>query len=211
MKSYDLSHLRILVIDRQKFMCRLIADVLLQFGIRETEPFSDIETAYEAYKDDNPDIIITDWSPSLDGLALTKRIRTAKDSPNRFIPIIMVSAYAERNTIFTARDAGITEFLRKPITVQLLYLRMCSVIEHHRLFVKSRDFFGPDRRRRREALKAEERRVHKNLTHEERRMGQVPFEHVERRQGFPGYVPHDKRVQREADPIKEPEDVVYIG
>ncbi len=42
-----------------------------------------------------------------------------------------------------------TEFLAKPISAKQLYMRLVSVIEGNRPFVRVNSFFGPDRRRRR--------------------------------------------------------------
>jgi two-component system chemotaxis response regulator CheY len=47
-----------------------------------------------------------------------------------------------------ARDAGVTEFLVKPFTARDLYRRLYQIIERPRQFVRSEDFFGPDRRRK---------------------------------------------------------------
>ncbi|MDP6804251.1 MAG: response regulator [Rhodospirillales bacterium] len=94
----------------------------------------------------NPDIIITNWEmPKLDGIKLIRMIRDPKESPNPYVPIIMVSAYSEVNRVIQARDAGVSEFLAKPISAQLLYERIATTIEHPRPFVKSESFFGPDR------------------------------------------------------------------
>jgi hypothetical protein len=46
-----------------------------------------------------------------------------------------------------ARDAGITEFLAKPISAKSLYDRILNVVLKPRPFVKTKTYFGPDRRR----------------------------------------------------------------
>jgi hypothetical protein len=47
-----------------------------------------------------------------------------------------------------ARDAGITEFLAKPVSATLIYRRIAAMVENPRDFVETSSFFGPDRRRR---------------------------------------------------------------
>ena len=51
------------------------------------------------------------------------------------------------NMLVAARDAGITEFLAKPVSSKALYQRIVSVIANPRPFIKTKTYFGPDRRR----------------------------------------------------------------
>src|SRR6266851_823449 len=48
---------------------------------------------------------------------------------------------------FVARDAGVTEFLAKPISAKGLYQRILNVVANPRPFIKTKTYFGPDRRR----------------------------------------------------------------
>ena len=47
-----------------------------------------------------------------------------------------------------ARNAGVNEFLAKPLTARGVVERLAQVIDHPRAFVKAGEYFGPDRRRR---------------------------------------------------------------
>jgi two-component system chemotaxis response regulator CheY len=49
--------------------------------------------------------------------------------------------------VIEARDAGVNEFVVKPISVKSLYSRIDSLIHRLRDFVKTGKYFGPDRRR----------------------------------------------------------------
>ena len=46
----------------------------------------------------------------------------------------------------TARDAGVSSFLAKPMSAQSLFKRLASLVEDQRPFIRCTDFFGPDRR-----------------------------------------------------------------
>ena len=70
-------------------------------------------------------------------------LRQEKYLKNPFIPIIVVTANTEVRYIMTARDAGMTEFLAKPISASMIYSRICSIIEWQRLFIRCQDFFWP--------------------------------------------------------------------
>jgi DNA-binding response OmpR family regulator len=63
------------------------------------------------------------------------------------VPIIMMTGHTERTRVTAARDAGITEFLAKPISAKGLYQRVYSVVAQPRPFIKTATYFGPERRR----------------------------------------------------------------
>ncbi len=70
----------------------------------------------------------------------------------------MVTAHSEIDRVIEARDAGMTEYLTKPISAKSLYQRIASTVESERQFIRVSDFFGPDRRRKNTGIKGDERR-----------------------------------------------------
>ena len=60
----------------------------------------------------------------------------------------MITGHTERHRVEAARDAGVTEFLAKPITAAHLFSRIAEIVERPRAFVRCESYFGPDRRRR---------------------------------------------------------------
>jgi DNA-binding response OmpR family regulator len=59
----------------------------------------------------------------------------------------MLTAHTEASRVTAARDAGVTGFLKKPISTRLLFDRVGGALTDRRQFVRTSDFFGPDRRR----------------------------------------------------------------
>lgn len=115
---------------------------------RQIREAQDGATALEELNTHLIDLVISDYAlETLNGVELAELVRGAEDSPNRYVPIIMVSAYTEKWRIEAARDAGVTEFLAKPLCAQDLYGRLLEVIERPRKFVRTPRYFGPDRRR----------------------------------------------------------------
>ena len=109
--------LHILVAEDLQPMRELIKEVLRAMGVGEITMARDGEDAYQKYLTYSPDIIIIDWDmPGCDGLELVQKIRRAKNSPNRKIPIIMVSGFTSPPKISEARDCGVTEFMAKPFS-----------------------------------------------------------------------------------------------
>jgi hypothetical protein len=60
----------------------------------------------------------------------------------------MMAATPSAALIAAARDAGVTEFLRKPFAAQHIALRMEAFQASPREFVTVDSYMGPDRRRR---------------------------------------------------------------
>jgi CheY-like chemotaxis protein len=144
----DFHRLRFLVVDDNAHMRRIVRQLLHGFGSREIHEAEDGAAGLEAFSAHNPDILITDWAmPIFDGIELTKTIRQPGANANPYIPIIMLSGHSEKRRVMEARDAGITEFLAKPIAAKALYERILSVVLNPRPFIQTKDYFGPDRRR----------------------------------------------------------------
>ncbi|RXI43503.1 DNA-binding response regulator [Malaciobacter mytili] len=79
----------------------------------------------EKFKKIKPDIIITDiMMPKLDGLSMTKQIR----EENEEIPVIVLSAFSEKEKLLKAIDIGITKYFIKPFDPEELleYLKELS-------------------------------------------------------------------------------------
>ncbi len=159
--GYNLSKLRVLIVDDSKNMRMLVKTVLNALGVQIVREANDGQMGLQELRSGPIDIAIVDWvMEPMDGLEFVRQVRTADDSPNPFLPIIMMTGHTERHRIFKARDAGVTEFLAKPITAKTLLLRMTNIIEHPRPFVRAKGYFGPDRRRRNEDYQGPERRGH---------------------------------------------------
>lgn len=145
--ALDLSRISILVVDDNPFMCRLVRTVLQGFGVGRVLQAENIDRAKRTFARARPDIVITDCEmPEGDGLSLITWLRDEATSTNPFVPIIMLTAHTERSRMIRARDAGVNEIIRKPMTVQALYARVFSVVAHPRQFIRTESYFGPELR-----------------------------------------------------------------
>ena len=98
---------------------------------------------FEAY------LVICDWNMApVDGLTFCKELRGGPNSPNPYVPIIMLTGHTESERVLESREAGINHFLAKPVSVKALSDRIVSLIDHPRPFVRTQHYFGPDRRRK---------------------------------------------------------------
>lgn len=144
MYRIDFNKLRFLLCDDNPHMRRILRTLLHSFGAREAYEAEDGATALEMYTHYVPDIVITDWSmPIFDGLELTQMIRQPESKGNPYAPIIMLTGHSEKRRVTVARDAGVTEFLAKPISAKGLYQRILNVVANPRPFIKTKTYFGP--------------------------------------------------------------------
>ena len=148
MYRIDFNKLRFLVCDDNPHMRRILRTLLHSFGAREVYEAEDGATALEMYTHSVPDIVITDWAmPIFDGLELTQMIRQPGANANPYVAVIMLTGHSEKKRVLAARDAGVTEFLAKPISAKGLYQRIVNVVANPRPFIRTKNYFGPDRRR----------------------------------------------------------------
>ena len=148
MRQYDLAKLTVLVVEKHAPMRTMFREVLRQFGVGTILAAASPEAGFEEFTGTAPDLVLVDWTPDFNGLSLVRDIRTHEDSVFPQAPVIMVTAFTETNHIYEALNAGMTEYLAKPVSARLLYLRIVSVIESKRLFIRVDGFCGPDRRRK---------------------------------------------------------------
>lgn len=158
MPDYNLSKLNVLVVERHAPMRRLICNILRELGIANLRDAGDEKTAFELFQEFPADLVLTDWSPELNGMAFLDKIRKHAESRDIFAPVVMITAFTELHQVCKARDSGINEFLAKPFSAGLIYSRIRSLIENPRLYVRAEDYFGPDRRRRALSYRGRERR-----------------------------------------------------
>ncbi len=139
----------VLIVDNDRRLVGLIKDILHTFGFHNIKIAYDGSTAIEMMQEEQVDIIILDWvMQPMDGMEFMRHVREDDNSPNPFVPVIMITGRAEAEDVQQARDAGVTEFLAKPFAVEDLRKRIISVIEAPRPFIISENFKGPDRRRK---------------------------------------------------------------
>jgi two-component system, chemotaxis family, chemotaxis protein CheY len=144
----EFNKLRFLLVDDNPHMRRMLRTLLQGFGSREVYEAEDGAGGFEAFTKFTPDIVIIDWAmPVFDGLEFARMIRQPDTNASPFTPIIMLTGHSERRRVAAARDAGVTEFMVKPISAKGLHQRILSVIVNPRRYIKTKSYFGPDRRR----------------------------------------------------------------
>ncbi len=122
--------MKIMVIDDFSTMRRIVKNILKQLGYTEIEEAEDGEHALSKLREKPVQFIISDWNmPKMDGLELLKNVRN--DSQLKDIPFLMVTAESEKENIMAAIGAGVSNYIVKPFTAEILKEKMDKVLEKH--------------------------------------------------------------------------------
>ncbi len=150
MKEHDLSGLRLLIIDDSRTFLSLLTDVLHGFGIREIERTSDAIEAFEIIGREPLDVALVDYEmPLINGIEFANMVRTAPDSRNKFLSMILLTSHCSRKTVIESIKAGFDDFLGKPMRPVHLRQKLVHLTQKPKTYVLTPSgYFGPDRRRR---------------------------------------------------------------
>ncbi|MGB2985208.1 MAG: response regulator [Phycisphaerae bacterium] len=119
----------VLIVDDEA-ASRTLCQTCLEGKGYQVRQASDGRGALAKIAEEPPDVIIMDvMMPEMDGLECTRRLRMNPDT--RDIPVIMVSACADRADIVAGLEAGADEYLTKPIRTDELALRVRSMARLH--------------------------------------------------------------------------------
>lgn len=143
----SLSDIHVLVVDDNQQMRFILRCLLRAAGVVRVTETATAAAAFDTMCVSTVDLVILDWKMApIDGLAFARMVRCDRNSPNPFVPILMLTAHTEISRVAAARDAGVSGFIKKPISTRLLFDRISSALTDTRNFIRSDDFFGPDRR-----------------------------------------------------------------
>ena len=116
-------NMKILVVDDFSTMRRIVKNVLKQLGYKNIEEAENGEQAYEMLQKGSFEFVISDWNmPVMDGLALVQKIRN--DEVLKGLPILMVTAEAEKDKVIIAVKAGVNNYIVKPFTSDAMKEKM---------------------------------------------------------------------------------------
>ncbi len=151
--------LRLLVVDDNRHVRTIVLGLAQALGVREVRQAGDGGEALQMLREAPADVALVDLNMSpVDGITFTREVRNAPDSPDMYLPVIIMTGHVERAHVEAARDAGVNEFVLKPLTPAAMVGRIEAVIQRPRPFVRASSYFGPDRRRRDDPAYGGERR-----------------------------------------------------
>lgn len=143
-----LSALTILIVDDNDQVRSIVGTMLKSVGVVNIHYAKDGPSALQTVRCLPVDICFIDHEmPGMTGVDFIAAVR-ALDNDKKFMPLVMMTAHSDMRRLNAARNAGVSEFLAKPLTADAVVARLKAVLMQPRPFVKAAAYFGPDRRRR---------------------------------------------------------------
>lgn len=103
---------RVVIADDEGLIRMDLAEMLVELGYAVVGEAADGERAVALVEELRPDLVLMDVRmPRLDGIAAAERIARA-----RIAPVVMLTAFSQRELVERARDAGAMAYLVKPFT-----------------------------------------------------------------------------------------------
>lgn len=139
-----LARSKVLVVDDEPYMRKVVRALLMSNGVRNVFEASDAMTGLDSVRENIPDTVILDWEmPGLDGADFMRMVRSPGTFPYPDVPVIMLTGHSERRRVIEAIRLGVNEFLLKPVSSKTLRERLIAVLAHPRPIVWQGDYYGP--------------------------------------------------------------------
>ena len=142
----EFKNLHILIVEDLEPMRRISVHCLRMLGVGKISIAKNGEEGFQAYTRERPDIIITDWEmPEMNGIEMVRKIRRSPYSPQKDIPIIMMTGYCAKERIMESVNNGINSFIVKPFSAGDVAKRITNIINKPVDFIVTEDYAGPKR------------------------------------------------------------------
>jgi two-component system chemotaxis response regulator CheY len=120
--------MRVLVVDDQATMRRIIIRMLERLGVDEWVEADSGQEALRAMEHAPVDLVITDWSmPRMNGLEFLHAVQA--NPRTRGVPVIMVTSHGAKDDVVTAMRAGVVSYIIKPFTASGITERIGAVLD----------------------------------------------------------------------------------
>jgi len=120
--------MNILIVDDFSTMRRIIRNLLRDLGFNNSQEADDGSTALSMLQNGHYDFLVTDWNmPGMTGIDLLKAVRA--DEKLAALPVLMVTAEANREQIIEAAQAGVNGYIVKPFTAVTLKEKISKIFE----------------------------------------------------------------------------------
>ncbi|MCG6534599.1 MAG: response regulator [Syntrophales bacterium LBB04] len=121
-------NLKILVVDDFATMRKVVRNLLKQAGFENVVEADDGVNALKVLKGGKIDFIISDWNmPNMTGIDLLRAVRA--DGELNKTPFLMVTAEALQDNVIEAVKAGVSNYIVKPFTAEVLNEKITKIME----------------------------------------------------------------------------------
>ncbi|HTK88585.1 MAG TPA: chemotaxis response regulator CheY [Nitrospiraceae bacterium] len=120
--------MKIMVVDDMSTMRRIVKNLLKQLGFANVDEAENGQEALIKLRADKFGFVVSDWNmPVMSGIQLLRAIRA--DEGLKAIPVLMVTAEAQKENIIEAVQAGVSNYVVKPFTAEILQEKMAKIFK----------------------------------------------------------------------------------
>lgn len=121
-------NMKIMVVDDMSTMRRIVKNILKQLGFSNIDEAENGQEALTKLKADTFGFVVSDWNmPVMTGIDMLRAIRA--DEGLKHIPVLMVTAEAQKENIVEAVQAGVSNYIVKPFTAESLQDKMAKIFK----------------------------------------------------------------------------------
>lgn len=112
-------NMKILVVDDMSTMRRIVKNILKQLGFSNMDEAENGQEALQKLRADAFGFVVSDWNmPVMPGIEMLRAIRA--DEKLKHIPVLMVTAEAQKENLIEAIQAGVNNYVVKPFTAETM-------------------------------------------------------------------------------------------
>lgn len=121
-------NMKILVVDDMSTMRRIVKNILKQLGFNNLEEAENGQEALSKLKAETYGFVVSDWNmPVMMGIDMLRAIRA--DESLKKIPVLMVTAEAQKENLMEAVQAGVSNYVVKPFTAETMQEKINKIFK----------------------------------------------------------------------------------
>jgi two-component system, chemotaxis family, chemotaxis protein CheY len=121
-------NMKILVVDDMSTMRRIVKNILKQLGFNNLEEAENGQDALAKLHADTYGFVVSDWNmPVMMGIDMLRAIRA--DKKLKTIPVLMVTAEAQKENLMEAVKAGVSNYVVKPFTAETMQEKINKIFK----------------------------------------------------------------------------------
>ncbi len=120
--------IKVLVVDDFSTMRRIVKNILTQLGFTNIIEAEDGKQALAKVMEGGVELIVSDWNmPNMMGIDFLRAVRA--NANTKSIPFLMVTAESNKENIIQAVQAGVSNYVVKPFTAEILEQKLTSIFK----------------------------------------------------------------------------------
>ncbi|MEQ1792876.1 MAG: chemotaxis response regulator CheY [Nitrospira sp.] len=121
-------NMKILVVDDMSTMRRIVKNILKQLGFSNMEEAENGQEALQKLRAEPFGFVVSDWNmPVMPGIEMLRAIRA--DEKLKHIPVLMVTAEAQKENLIEAIQAGVNNYVVKPFTAETMQEKINKIFK----------------------------------------------------------------------------------